>query len=197
MLGWRTDELPLFYSAHGGPAVSARVETAAEAARVARAHWELRGGGLLLGRPPDESLDDVEPLIEPPSPPRRSRRARAGGDAVRPLLSPRESGGRTLAANRDLIVGNARLAAEIARRRLEKVPELDRVDGHGAVLHANGPRTAERAHLVERQALEPVGEIGRVRAQNTRLAVRLETEQHGEQEHRRPCGPRLGREAVG
>ena len=28
------------------------------------AHWELGGGGLLLGRPPDESLDDVEPLIE-------------------------------------------------------------------------------------------------------------------------------------
>ena len=43
---------------------SARVETADEAARIAAAHWELGGGGLLLGRPPDESLDDVEPLIE-------------------------------------------------------------------------------------------------------------------------------------
>ena len=64
VLGWRTDELPLFYAAHGGPPVSARVETAAEAARIARAHWQLGGGGLLLGRPPDESLDDVEPLIE-------------------------------------------------------------------------------------------------------------------------------------
>ena len=64
VLGWRTDELPLFYAAHGGPAVSARVESASEAARVAHAHWELGGGGLLLGRPPDESLDDVEPLIE-------------------------------------------------------------------------------------------------------------------------------------
>ena len=28
VLGWRTDELPLFYSAHGGPPVSARVESA-------------------------------------------------------------------------------------------------------------------------------------------------------------------------
>ena len=64
MLGWRTDKLPLFYSAHGGPAVSARVESADEAARLAAAHWQLGGGGLLLGRPPDESLDDVEPLIE-------------------------------------------------------------------------------------------------------------------------------------
>ena len=33
VLGWRTDELPLFYSARGGPPLSARVETADEAAR--------------------------------------------------------------------------------------------------------------------------------------------------------------------
>ena len=64
VLGWQTDDLPLFYAAHGGPPVSTRVEAAAEAARIARAHWQLGGGGLLLGRPPDESLDDVEPLIE-------------------------------------------------------------------------------------------------------------------------------------
>jgi pseudouridine-5'-phosphate glycosidase len=41
LLGYRTDELPLFYSALGGPRVSARVESAGEAAAVARAHWEL------------------------------------------------------------------------------------------------------------------------------------------------------------
>ena len=64
VLGFRTDELPLFYAAHGGPAVPARVESPDEAARVARAHWDLGGGGLLLARPPDRSLDDVEPLIE-------------------------------------------------------------------------------------------------------------------------------------
>ena len=32
VLGWRTDALPLFYAARGGPPVSARVESAAEAA---------------------------------------------------------------------------------------------------------------------------------------------------------------------
>jgi pseudouridylate synthase len=115
VLGYRTDELPLFYSARGGPSVSARVESAAEAAAVARAHWELGGGGLLLGRPPDESLDDIEPLIE------EALAEAAGqgvhGGAVTPFVLSylhRESGGRTLAANRDLIVGNARLAGEIA-----------------------------------------------------------------------------------
>ena len=33
VLGFRTDDLPLFYAAHGGPPVSARVESAEEAAR--------------------------------------------------------------------------------------------------------------------------------------------------------------------
>jgi pseudouridine-5'-phosphate glycosidase len=119
VLGWRTDQLPLFYSARGGPAVSARVETPDEAARIAAAHWELLGGGLLLGRPPDDSLDDVEPLIE---------RALADADAqgvhgqaVTPFVLAylhRESGGRTLRANRELVVGNARLAGAVAAVRL-------------------------------------------------------------------------------
>ena len=98
VLGWRTDSLPLFYAAAGGPPVSARVETAAEAARIARGHWELGGGGLLLGRPPDESLDDVEPLIEAALAAAASDGVH--GQAVTPFVFSylhRESGGRTLA----------------------------------------------------------------------------------------------------
>src|SRR6185503_1390043 len=57
VLGYRVDTLPLFYAAEGGPPVSARVETAEEAAAVADAHWRLGGNGILVGRPPDESLD--------------------------------------------------------------------------------------------------------------------------------------------
>ena len=115
VLGWRTDTMPLFYSAHGGPPVSARVESASEAAAIARAHWQAGGGGLLLVRPPDVSLDDVEPLIE------RALAAAAAagihGQAVTPFVLSflhRESGGRTLRANRELVVGNARLAGEVA-----------------------------------------------------------------------------------
>jgi pseudouridine-5'-phosphate glycosidase len=115
VLGWRTDTLPLFYAAQGGPAVSARVESAGEAAQVAREHWELGGGGLLVGRPPDESLDDVEPLIESALAAAESEGVH--GQGVTPFVLAylhRESEGRTLRANRDLIVANARLAAEIA-----------------------------------------------------------------------------------
>ena len=115
VLGFRTDTVPLFYAAHGGPPVSARVESAAEAAAVARAHWELGGGGLLLVRPPDESLDDVEPLIE--SALAAAEIEGVHGQAVTPFVLTflhRESDGRTLRANRALIVGNARLAGEVA-----------------------------------------------------------------------------------
>jgi pseudouridine-5'-phosphate glycosidase len=115
VVGYRTDTLPLFYSAGGGPNVSARVESAREAAELAAAHWELGGGGILIGRPPDESLDDVEPLIES-----ALEAAAAGGvqgQALTPYVLARlhaESQGRTLTANRDLVIGNARLAGEIA-----------------------------------------------------------------------------------
>ena len=115
VLGFRTDTLPLFYAAAGGPPVSARVESAAEAAELARLHWQLDGHGLLLGRPPDEPLDDVEPLVEAAL--RAARDAGISGQAVTPFVLSflhRESGGRTLRANRDLVAQNARLAGEIA-----------------------------------------------------------------------------------
>ena len=115
VLGYGVDTLPLFYAAAGGPPVSARVETAREAAGVARAHWEVGGSGLLLGRPPDEPLDDVEPLIEQAL--HAAREQNVHGQAVTPFVLSylhRESGGRTQRANKDLIAQNARLAGEIA-----------------------------------------------------------------------------------
>ena len=116
VLGWRTDTLPLFYAAAGGPPVSARVEDAPEAARVARAHWQLgRRSALVLTQPPAESLDDVEPLIERAI--EAAREADVSGQGVTPFVLDflhRESGGRTLAVNKRLIADNAGLAAEVA-----------------------------------------------------------------------------------
>jgi pseudouridylate synthase len=115
VLGYGVDTLPLFYAAAGGPPVSARVSSPEEAASVALAHWELGGTGLLVGRPPDEPLDDVEPLIEQAL--RAADDDGVRGQAVTPYVLSylhRESGGRTLRANRDLIAQNSRLAGEIA-----------------------------------------------------------------------------------
>jgi pseudouridine-5'-phosphate glycosidase len=115
VLGYGVDTLPLFYAAAGGPPVSARIESAREAHEVAVAHWELGGGGLLLARPPDESLDDVEPLIERALAEARERGV-TGKDMTPFVLSylHEHSGGRTLAANRALIAQNAGLAGEVA-----------------------------------------------------------------------------------
>jgi pseudouridine-5'-phosphate glycosidase len=117
VLGWRTDELPRFYSARGGPAVSARVGDEDEVARIAATHWSLGGGGVLVARPPETSLDDVDELIEATLAEARRRGVR--GPAVTPYVLSRlheSSGGRTLRANRDLVVGNAALAGAIAVR---------------------------------------------------------------------------------
>ena len=115
VLGYRTDTLPLFYAASGGPPVPARVDSAAEAARVARAHWSLGGGGIVLTQPPPTSLDDVEPLIEEAlaDAPRRGVTGQAVTPFVLSFLHER-SGGRTLAANRELVIANAGLASEVA-----------------------------------------------------------------------------------
>jgi pseudouridine-5'-phosphate glycosidase len=116
VVGLRTDDLPLFYSAHGGPPVPARVESAAEAAELARTHWRLkRNSALLLVQPPPESIDDVEPLIEEAL--AAADEQGVTGPAVTPFVLGRlhqRSGGRTRRANRQLVIANARLAAEVA-----------------------------------------------------------------------------------
>ena len=114
VLGFGVDTLPRFYSAAGGPPVSARVDDAREAAQIAEAHWRLGGAGVLVGRPPDESLD-VDGLIEDIL----SEAAERGivGQDVTPFVLATlhdRSGGETRRVNRDLIVANAGLAGEIA-----------------------------------------------------------------------------------
>ena len=115
VLGWRTDEIPLFYRAGGGPPVSQRVQSAEEAAQVAQFHWRLgRHSGIVLARPPDESLD-VEPLIEEGLAEAKQRGIR--GQALTPFVLSylhEKSDGRTIEVNKQLIVENAALAAEIA-----------------------------------------------------------------------------------
>ena len=114
VLGFQTDELPLFYAARGGPPTSARVETPDDAATIARAHWRLGGSGIVVARPPDDDLN-VEPLIETALAEARARRI--AGQQVTPFVLGYlhdKSGGATLRANKDLVAANAQLAAEVA-----------------------------------------------------------------------------------
>jgi pseudouridine-5'-phosphate glycosidase len=116
VLGWRTDELPLFYAARGGPRVSQRVESAGEVALIAKTHWELqRGTSLVLARPPEPALEEVEPLIEEAL--AEARRHEVTGQAMTPFVLSylhEQSSGQTLEVNRRLAADNAALAAEVA-----------------------------------------------------------------------------------
>jgi pseudouridylate synthase len=115
VLGWRTDEIPLFYRAGGGPPVSQRVQSSEEAAQVAQFHWRLgRHSGIVLARPPAESID-VEPLVEEGLAEAGRRGIR--GQALTPFVLSylhEQSGGRTIDLNKRLIAENAALAAEVA-----------------------------------------------------------------------------------
>jgi pseudouridine-5'-phosphate glycosidase len=115
VLGWQTATLPLFYTAAGGPPVSAVVGTSAEVARVARAHWSLNpSGGLVLARPPAAGLDLTDLITGAVQ---RVQAAGVTGQAVTPAvlaLIEDLSDGRSVTVNRALIADNAGLAGEIA-----------------------------------------------------------------------------------
>jgi pseudouridine-5'-phosphate glycosidase len=115
VLGWQTDDLPLFYAAHGGPPVSLRVETTGEAAAIVRAHHRFAHSALVLARPPADGLDDVEPLIAEAL--RHAEAEGIAGQDVTPFVLGflhERSGGRTLEVNRRLAADNAALAADVA-----------------------------------------------------------------------------------
>ncbi len=114
VLGYRVDTLPLFYAAAGGPPVSARIESAREAAEIADAHWRLGGNGIVVGRPPDESLDVAE-LIEQVL--AEAEAQGIVGQAVTPFVLAAlhdRSDGETRRINRDLIVATGGRPAGIA-----------------------------------------------------------------------------------
>jgi pseudouridine-5'-phosphate glycosidase len=114
VLGYRTDTLPLFYEADGGPPVPHRVEDANGAARIAAAHWQLGGRGALLANTPPETVE-VEGLIEEAI--ADASRHGVSGQRVTPFVLAylhERSGGRTREVNRSLAIANARLAGEVA-----------------------------------------------------------------------------------
>jgi pseudouridine-5'-phosphate glycosidase len=120
VLGYQSDTFAAFYLRSSGLPVTARVDTPAEAADCAAAHWRLGGAGVVVAQPlPGPAALDPEEFDRwRGEAEEAARRAGAGGAALTPFLLARLaelSGGRTLRANRELIVANARLAAQIAR----------------------------------------------------------------------------------
>ena len=120
LVGYRTSEMPGFFTVESGLQLTSRVESAAEVAAIWRAHRELgRRTALLVVQPPppDVALPRraVEDAVERALSAARSEDVRGG--ALTPFLLAaveRETGRRSVGANLALLEANAMLAAEIA-----------------------------------------------------------------------------------
>jgi pseudouridine-5'-phosphate glycosidase len=119
-VGWRTSELPAFYSDGSGVPLEHRVEDAGQVARLLRVHWDELGRreGVLLLVPPPEPVprEVVEAAVADALEEGLARGVR--GKAVTPFLLEavaRATAGRARLANLALLERNAAVAGEIAR----------------------------------------------------------------------------------
>jgi pseudouridylate synthase len=120
VVGYRTDEFPAFYSRSSGLKTSARADTPAQAAEIARVHWSLGlNSAILIANPPPEEVALAHEAVDNAIQQALREAAQQGirGQAVTPFLLARVSeltAGSSLHANLGLLHNNARLAAEIA-----------------------------------------------------------------------------------
>lgn len=120
VIGYRSDRLPAFFARDSGFGVDLRLDSAAEIAAVMHAQWSLGlGGGLVIANPipaefalPRETVDAAIELALA-----EASAQGIAGKAITPFLLDRVnqlSGGSSLAANIQLVLNNARLAAAVA-----------------------------------------------------------------------------------
>ena len=120
VVGFQTDTLPAFYTRESAYPVDYRVESVAEVAAAIAAKREMGlDGGMVIAVPiPEEHAlesDEINDVIEEAL----VEMGRLGitGKETTPFLLGRiseKTGGKSLAANIQLVINNARIAAEIA-----------------------------------------------------------------------------------
>jgi pseudouridine-5'-phosphate glycosidase len=120
VVGYQTDTLPAFYSRDSGIAVDYRVDTAAEVAAAMKTKWDMNlDGGMVVAVPiPEEhalASDEINDVIEDALA-EMQRQGITGKDTTPFLLASiaERTAGRSLEANIQLVINNARVAAEIA-----------------------------------------------------------------------------------
>ncbi len=120
VLGYQTDMLPAFYSAHSNLPIDQRVESAAETAEIIRAAEELGAqNGILITVPvpadKELELEIAEAAIAQAT--RDAETSGIAGKAITPYVLSRVSeltSGASMAANIALLINNARVAGQIA-----------------------------------------------------------------------------------
>ena len=120
VIGYGTDELPAFFTRSSGFPVDYRADTPADIAAALRAKQELGlSGGVVIANPIPVAhaleSDEIEALIDDAIG-EMAKRGITGKDTTPFLLASiaERTDGRSLRANIELVVNNARLAAEIA-----------------------------------------------------------------------------------
>jgi len=120
IIGYGTNELPAFYTAHSGLNLETRADSPAEVAAIARTKWDLGlEGGLVVvvPPPPSDEIDDAEINRAIDKALAAATKAGIKGKAVTPFLLDavrRETGGKSLDLNVALLKNNAAVAAQIA-----------------------------------------------------------------------------------
>lgn len=120
VIGYGTDELPAFYTRTSGFKVDYRLDTPEELAAAFRAKQEMGlGGGMLVTNPiPEEysmNADRINAAIDEAV--ADAKKLGIHGKETTPYLLARIkdiTGGDSLAANIELVLNNARLAAKVA-----------------------------------------------------------------------------------
>jgi pseudouridine-5'-phosphate glycosidase len=121
VLGFGTDEMPAFYSRGSGLPVDARVNTPEDVVAVAQARDRMGLTAALLVTvpvPPEDELPQHEAEQAIARAVEQADELDVQGGAVTPFLLSRIAeltGGRSMLANRSLLVNNARIAARIAK----------------------------------------------------------------------------------
>jgi len=117
--GYRTSELPAFFTDASGIPLEHRFDDAGQIAGALRAHWDLLGSpsGVVVAVPPPSPLPRVEVESALAGALREAARCKLPGKKLTPFLLSavsRATSGRTQAANMDLLDNNAHVAARIA-----------------------------------------------------------------------------------
>ena len=121
VVGYQTDNLPAFYARDSGFAVDYRVESAAEVAAALQAKRAMHlAGGMLVGVPVPEkhalAQEEINDVISAAI--AEMQHQGITGKATTPYLLGsivERTGGRSLDTNVQLVLNNARVAAEIAK----------------------------------------------------------------------------------
>ena len=132
VVGYKTNDMPAFYTQNSGFPVDYRLDTAKEIAQAFAAKIQLGlPSGMLVANPiPDEySMDgdyisrNIDKALQ------EAEKSGIHGKAITPYLLDKIqklTGGKSLAANIQLVYNNARLAADVAKNLCKELDKLSK-----------------------------------------------------------------------